>query len=163
VARFGTSRPPSAPSDVRGHNFQLSTFNFQPSTRSLRMVFPSTVTCGGSQPPPIHLAIALIRNLYSREGGTPIGASADMHDSASHDDDEQRLPLDALVSRIEDPRFASRHRRQLTLRETSAHANPVMLAVASPDSLYVRCWRDHARTCEACTKIFEYFGLPLEH
>lgn len=84
-----------------------------------------------------------------------------MHDSASHDDDEQRLPLDALVSRIEDPAFASRHRRELTLRETSAHANPVMLAVARSDSLYVRCWRDHARNCPACADLFAYFGISL--
>ena len=71
------------------------------------------------------------------------------------------MPLDALVSRIEDPAFASRHRRELTLRETSAHVNPVMLAVSSADSLYVRCWRDHARGCEACARLFSYFGLPL--
>ena len=84
-----------------------------------------------------------------------------MPNGASHNDDEQRLPLDALVSRIEDPEFASRHRRELTLRETSAHANPVMLAVASEDSFYVRCWRDHAAGCEACAALFAYFGLPL--
>ena len=89
------------------------------------------------------------------------GLSQAMPASSNHDGDEQRLPLDTLVSRIEDPDFASRHRRELTLRETSAHANPVMLAVALPDSLYVRCWRDHAGSCEACASLFKYFGLPL--
>lgn len=84
-----------------------------------------------------------------------------MPDSTSRDPTEHRLPLDALVRRMDDPGFASRHRRELTLRETSPHASPVMLAVSQPDSLYVRCWRDHALNCEACAGLFEYFGLPL--
>ena len=73
-----------------------------------------------------------------------------------------RLGLDALVSRIRDPAFASRHRRRLSLRETSAHVNPVMLAVSSRDSLYVRSWREHARRCAPCRGLFEYFGLAVE-
>ena len=76
--------------------------------------------------------------------------------------DRPRLGLDALVSRIRDPAFASRHRRRLSLRETSAHINPVMLAVSSRDSLYVRSWREHARRCAPCRGLFEYFGLAVE-
>jgi len=76
--------------------------------------------------------------------------------------DAARLGLDALVSRIRDPAFASRHRRRLSLRETSAHVNPVMLAVSSRDSLYVRSWREHARRCASCRGVFEYFGLAIE-
>jgi hypothetical protein len=73
----------------------------------------------------------------------------------------QRLALDELVSRVRDPAFASRHRRQLSMRETSAHVNPVMLAVSSQDSLYVRSWREHARRCDACAELFRYFELEL--
>ena len=76
--------------------------------------------------------------------------------------DRPRLGLDALVSRIRDPAFASRHCRRLSLRETSAHINPVMLAVSSRDSLYVRSWREHARRCAPCRGLFEYFGLAVE-
>jgi len=71
------------------------------------------------------------------------------------------LALDALVSRVRDPVFASRHRRQLSLRETSAHVNPVMLAVSSHDSLYVRSWREHAQRCDACAELFRYFNLDV--
>ena len=85
-----------------------------------------------------------------------------MPDSPRDPPEQSRLGLDALVSRIRDPAFASRHRRQVSLRSTSAHINPVMLAVSSRDSLYVRSWRDHARRCEPCRGLFEYFGLPLE-
>ena len=74
----------------------------------------------------------------------------------------RRMPLDTLVSRMRDPVFAARHRRQLSLRETSAHVNPVMLAVSSRDSLYVRAWREHARRCPSCARIFNYFGIALE-
>jgi hypothetical protein len=70
-----------------------------------------------------------------------------------------RLPLDALVALLRDPGFASRHRRKLSLRETSRHVNPLMLAASARDSIYVRDWRDHASTCEACARLFEYFGL----
>jgi|GEM_PF-2380670 len=85
-----------------------------------------------------------------------------MPDSPGDPPDRTRLGLDALVSRIRDPAFAFRHRRPLSLRETSAHVNPVMLAVSSRDSLYVRSWRDHARRCAPCRGLFEYFGLPLD-
>ena len=74
---------------------------------------------------------------------------------------DSRLPLDALLQRMQDPSFAARHRRRLSFRETSPHANPVMLAVASDDSFYVRAWRDHAHQCPACAQLFEYFGLDL--
>ncbi len=74
----------------------------------------------------------------------------------------ERLPLDALVTRMRDPTFASRHRRELSLRATSAHVNPVMLAVCSHDALYVREWRRHARRCPACARVFSYFGLEVE-
>jgi hypothetical protein len=53
----------------------------------------------------------------------------------------------------------SRFRRRLSFRETSSHASPLMLASAKPDSLYVREWRKHARTCPACAALFAYFGL----
>ena len=72
-----------------------------------------------------------------------------------------RLPLDTLVTRLRDPTFAARHRRELSLRTTSAHVNPVMLAVCSVDSLYVREWRRHARRCPACSSVFAYFNLEL--
>jgi hypothetical protein len=73
-----------------------------------------------------------------------------------------RLPLDALVTRLRDPTFAADHRRKLSLRTTSAHVNPVMLAVCSVDSLYVREWRRHARRCPGCARVFSYFNLDLE-
>ena len=85
-----------------------------------------------------------------------------MMSDSSETPDRPRLGLDALVSRIRDPAFASRHRRPLSLRSTSAHVSPVMLAVSSRDSLYVRSWRDHASRCEPCRGLFEYFGLALD-
>lgn len=85
-----------------------------------------------------------------------------MPDSFENGRDQHRLALDALVSRVRDPAFVSRHRRPLSLRETSAHVNPVMLAVSSRESLYVRSWRRHACRCEACRGLFEYFGLALD-
>jgi hypothetical protein len=80
----------------------------------------------------------------------------------SQAESRDRLPLDALVSRMRDPTFASRHRREVSLRQTSAHVNPVMLAVCSRDSLYVREWRQHARRCPSCANVFDYFGIDLE-
>jgi hypothetical protein len=71
----------------------------------------------------------------------------------------RRLPLDELVARLRDPSFARRYRRRLSLRETSPHVNPLMLAVSTRDSQYVRAWRDHAKDCPACAKLFAYFGL----
>lgn len=85
-----------------------------------------------------------------------------MPNSQADPPDRPRLGLDALVSRIRDPAFAASHRRRLSLRSTSAHVNPVMLAVSSRDSLYVRSWRDHASRCEPCRGLFEYFGLGVE-
>lgn len=76
--------------------------------------------------------------------------------------DPDRLPLDALVTRMRDPTFAARHRRRLSLRSTSAHVNPVMLAVCSRESLYVREWRRHADHCRSCASIFSYFGIPVD-
>ena len=72
-----------------------------------------------------------------------------------------RLSLDSLLERMQDPSFVARHRRRLTFRETSPHVNPVMLAVATNDSFYVRSWRAHARECAPCAQLFEYFGLDL--
>ena len=74
---------------------------------------------------------------------------------------DSRLPLDALFERMSDPSFAARHRRRLSFRETSPHANPVMLAAAANDSFYVRSWRNHARNCATCAQLFEYFGIEL--
>jgi hypothetical protein len=71
----------------------------------------------------------------------------------------KRLPLDALVTRMRDPTFAARYRRELSLRSTSAHVNPVMLAVCTRDSLYVREWQRHARQCPSCARVFKYFGI----
>lgn len=85
-----------------------------------------------------------------------------MTESSGNGPDPHRLALDALVSRVRDPAFVSRHRRPISLRETSAHVNPVMLAVSSRESLYVRSWRRHATRCDACRGLFEYFGLALE-
>ncbi len=75
---------------------------------------------------------------------------------------DDRMPLDALVARVRDPVFASRHRREPSLRATSRHVNPVMLAVCTSESLYVREWRRHARRCAACARVFDYFGLAVE-
>jgi len=72
---------------------------------------------------------------------------------------KDRIPLDALLERMSDPSFAARHRRRLAFRETSRHVNPVMLAVAGDSSFYVREWRDHARRCAQCARLFEYFDL----
>jgi hypothetical protein len=76
-----------------------------------------------------------------------------------HANADDRLSLDDLVALMKDPGFATQHRRPLSLRETSRHVNPLMLAVATRDSLYVRDWRNHSRGCTACRKLFEYFGL----
>jgi hypothetical protein len=73
--------------------------------------------------------------------------------------ENDRLPLDALLERMGDPSFAARYRRRLAFRETSPHVNPVMLAVADGSSFYVRHWRDHARRCAQCGRLFEYFNL----
>ncbi len=73
--------------------------------------------------------------------------------------DEARMPLDRIVDLLRDPGFASSHRRRLSLRETSRHVNPLMLAGASGDSVYVRDWRGHTRNCPACAKLFAYFGF----
>jgi hypothetical protein len=85
-----------------------------------------------------------------------------MADSASNAPESQRMTLDTLVSQLRDPTFAERHRRAPNLRFTSDHVNPVMLAVSSRDSLYVRSWRDHAKRCDACRGVFAYFKLPVE-
>jgi hypothetical protein len=85
-------------------------------------------------------------------------ARCDVPEAESSD----RLPLDTLVSRMRDPTFVARHRRGVSLRETSAHVSPVMLAVCSRDSLYVRSWRAHARRCPSCARIFNYFRISLE-
>lgn len=73
--------------------------------------------------------------------------------------DSERLALDVLVRQLDDPDFCEHHPRRLGLRETSAHANPLMLASAGPDSEYVQAWRHHAQRCPACQSLFEYFGL----
>jgi hypothetical protein len=80
-------------------------------------------------------------------------------DVFSGDPTRQRLPLDVLVERANDPAFASRHRRPLSFRETSRHVNPLMLASCRPGSLYVRSWRGHAEECATCARLFVYFGL----
>ena len=56
-----------------------------------------------------------------------------------------RRPLDELVAELASPLFAARHRRRASLRETSPHVNPVMLAGAGRDSLYVNDWNTSAR------------------
>ncbi len=84
-----------------------------------------------------------------------------MPDSAGPAEDDQRVSLDTLVTQMRDPTFSFRYRREFSLRDTSAHVNPVMLAVSSRDSLYVRSWRDHARRCEPCRGLFRYFDLPV--
>lgn len=75
--------------------------------------------------------------------------------------DSDRLPLDVLIRRLRDPEEKARYRRELSFRKTSEHANPLMLAVSTPDSMYVRSWRRHAVSCEACRRLFAYFGLDL--
>jgi hypothetical protein len=77
-------------------------------------------------------------------------------------DTDERLALDALVTRMRDPTFAGRYRRELSLRQTSAHVNPVMLAVCSQDSLYLREWRRHARRCAACARVFNHLGIAID-
>jgi hypothetical protein len=71
----------------------------------------------------------------------------------------RRWPLDALLARLLDPTFIARFRRRLSFRETSRHASPLMLAVSGRDSMYVREWREHAKTCATCTSLFKYFDL----
>jgi hypothetical protein len=73
----------------------------------------------------------------------------------------QRMPLDDLIGRVRDEDFNSRFRRRLTLRETSPHVNPVMLAAAGNNSHYVEAWKEHARRCPTCSRLFEYFGFEL--
>ncbi len=70
-----------------------------------------------------------------------------------------RLPLDALIHRLRDPELQARYRRELSFRKTSEHVNPLMLAVSSRESMYVRSWRRHAASCETCRHLFVYFGL----
>lgn len=70
-----------------------------------------------------------------------------------------RLGIDEIVDLLQDSRFAARHRRRLSLRETSQHVNPLMLAGATAESIYVNEWRKHAGHCPACAKLFSYFGL----
>ena len=76
--------------------------------------------------------------------------------------DDERLPLDTLVERLDDPTFQEDHPRSIGLRETSAHVNPLMLASADRTSNYVDAWRSHASRCPACRRLFEYFGLTVE-
>jgi len=73
--------------------------------------------------------------------------------------DAERLALDALVRQLDDPDFCDHHSRELGLRETSSHVNPLMLASAASDSAYVQAWRNHAQKCPACRSLFEYFEL----
>jgi hypothetical protein len=80
----------------------------------------------------------------------------------SQSERSDRMPLDELVTQLRDPTFASRHRRAQSMRQTSTHVNPVMLAVCTRDSLYVRAWREHALRCPSCADVFAYFGLPVE-
>jgi len=77
----------------------------------------------------------------------------------SGDPSMQRVPLDELMERANDPAFAARHRRPLSFRETSRHVNPLMLAACRPGSLYVRSWRGHAMECGPCARLFAYFRL----
>jgi hypothetical protein len=76
--------------------------------------------------------------------------------------DGGRLSIDDMVARIGDPGFAQRFRRPPTMRGTGSHANPLMLAVSGPDSLYVMTWRRHAARCDACRGLFVYFGLRVD-
>ncbi len=73
-----------------------------------------------------------------------------------------RLPLDTLVGRLEDRDFVANHRRQLSMRATGPHVNPVMLAASSDASLYVQAWRRHAAACATCRELFVYFGLSAD-
>jgi hypothetical protein len=70
-----------------------------------------------------------------------------------------RAPLDQLVQRLRDAEFVRSHRRAFGLRQTGTHVNPLMLAAAGRDSSYVAAWRRHAARCEACARLFEYFGF----
>ena len=79
----------------------------------------------------------------------------------SNDDANARLPLDRLIESLEDNGCGRGRPRPKGFRETSAHANPLMLASADGDSDYVRAWRDHARRCPACRKLFAFFDLAL--
>ncbi len=72
----------------------------------------------------------------------------------------QRFSLDKLVGWLFDSAFVARFRRHHTFRETSEHVDPLMLAVSSPNSLYVQAWRHHIKVCPACARLFAYFGIP---
>lgn len=73
--------------------------------------------------------------------------------------DTERLALDDLVRHLKDADFRGHHQRELGLRETSNHVNPLMLVSAASDSEYVQAWRNHAQRCPACRGLFEYFEL----
>ena len=75
------------------------------------------------------------------------------------DPQPDRLPLDVLVERLRDPQLQAAYRRELSFRKTSGHVNPLMLAVAARDAMYVRAWRGHAERCDACRRLFAYFDL----
>jgi hypothetical protein len=74
----------------------------------------------------------------------------------------RRKALDRLVPRMVEPEFVVCHRRVPSMRETSGHVSPAMLALAPPRSRYVRRWRRHARRCPGCAATFRFMGLPLE-
>jgi len=74
----------------------------------------------------------------------------------------RRMALDQLLQQLVEPGFIVRHRRAPSMRETSGHVSPSMLAVAPPRSRYVRRWRRHARHCQRCSEVFRYMGLSLE-
>ncbi len=78
------------------------------------------------------------------------------------DPDKARESLDALMTRLTEPVFVSRHRRVPAGSERGGHVSPTILAVSSPRSRYVRRWRRHARRCPECATVFRYLGLPVD-
>jgi|GEM_PF-6783204 len=54
---------------------------------------------------------------------------------------------------------------ELTEFDPQAHANPIMLSYwlkGQISDAYVTEWRAHVRTCDYCTNMYEFYGVPLE-
>jgi hypothetical protein len=73
----------------------------------------------------------------------------------------RRMGLDELVPLMLEPGFATLFARVPPFLNSSAHVSPALLEIESPKSRYVRRWRRHARSCEACAAVFRYYGLPI--
>lgn len=74
---------------------------------------------------------------------------------------DPRRSLDQLVTEMDRPGFVSQHGREATHVARPGHVEPALLALAPPQSRYVRRWRRHARRCPECRQIFRSLGLSV--